>query len=185
MVGSCKPDAVRIFLQHVGSDLQGQTCLAEAAHSKQGQQPRALEQALGIGKLALAPDERGNLLRQIVRRRFERTQRREILAEAGVYELVDMLARRQVAQPHAAKIAQGYRRRQAPVELIELIDHGLGAAPAPVSGLHDPGRPVDRAAEKVVGATLDHTQMQSGAHAERDMIVCGQAGQRLLQCRGG
>ena len=100
-----------------------------------------------------------------------------------MHELVDVFARRQVAQAHAAKVAQGDRRRQAPVD---LIDHGLGQQHlSPVGRLHDPRCPVDGASEKVVGATLDHTQMQSGAHAERDMIVCGQAGQRLLQRRGG
>jgi len=92
MVGSCKPDAVRIFLQHVGSDLQGQTCLAEAAHSKQGQQTRAFEQAFGIGELAFPPDEWRDLLRQIVRRRFERAQRREITAKLWMDELIDVLA---------------------------------------------------------------------------------------------
>jgi hypothetical protein len=94
-----------------------------------------------------------------------------------------MLARRQVAQPHAAKIAQRYRRRQAPVE---LIDHGLGQQYLPpVSCLHDPRCPVDGAAEKVVVASLDDPQVQPRAHAQRDMIVGGQASQRLLQRRGG
>ena len=92
-----KPDTVRIFLQHVSPDLQGQPCLAEAAHSKQGQQPCAFEQALGIGELAPPPDERRNLLWQVIRRRFERAQRREITAQLRVDELVDVLARRQVA----------------------------------------------------------------------------------------
>src|SRR5437764_1212436 len=53
-----------------------------------------------------------------------------------------------------------------------------------MSGLHDAGRPVDGAAEKVVVASLDDSEMQPGAHAQRDMVVRGQTGQRLLQCCG-
>jgi hypothetical protein len=57
-------------------------------------------------KLALAPDERCHLPRKIVRRRFERTQGGEILSQLRMHELVDVLGRRQIAQPHAAEIAQ-------------------------------------------------------------------------------
>ena len=67
-----EPDAIWILLQHVGPDLQRQAGLAEASHTQQRQQVRPFEQALGIGKLALPTDERGNLLRQVVGCRFER-----------------------------------------------------------------------------------------------------------------
>jgi hypothetical protein len=54
-----------------------------------------------------------------------------------------------------------------------------------VGGLHDPCGSVDGATEHVVIAALDHPQMESGAHAQRDMIVCGQTRERLLQDRSG
>ena len=66
-----EPDAIGIFLQHISADLQRQTRLAEAAHAQQGQQAGTLEQFLDVGKLALAPDEGGDLLRKIIRCRLE------------------------------------------------------------------------------------------------------------------
>ena len=62
-------------------DLQRQPRLAEAAHAQQRQQARFPSSALASRQLPLAPDERRELLRQVVRRRLERAQRREILPE--------------------------------------------------------------------------------------------------------
>ena len=74
-----QPNAVGVIVQHVGGRLQGQPRLAQAARAKQRHQPPFLQRAPDFGQLALTTDERGHLLRQVVRRRGERTQRREIL----------------------------------------------------------------------------------------------------------
>ena len=71
------------------------------------------EQRLDLGELALAADERGHLLRQVVGRRLQRAQRREFLPQLRMQDLIDALGAREVAQPHGAQIAQRHARRQA------------------------------------------------------------------------
>ena len=118
-----EPDAVRIRVHQVGADLHREARLAEAAHAEQRQQPRLTEPLLGLRHFALAADERRGLLRQVVRRRLERAQRRKLLPEVRMQDLVDVLGRGQVLQPDAAEIAQRDPRGQA---LAEGIDHGVG-----------------------------------------------------------
>src|SRR5271154_6915119 len=66
-----EPYAVRELVQYIGRNLQRQASFAEATHAQQREQARPLEQALSVGELALAPDERRDLLWQVVRRGLE------------------------------------------------------------------------------------------------------------------
>ncbi len=104
---------IGVFLQYIGTDLQRQARFAKAAHAEEGQQARAVEQFLDVGKLALAPDEGCDLLREIVRCRPRASGAREIAAELRMNQLVDMLRRGQISQPHTAQVSQGCLRRQA------------------------------------------------------------------------
>ena len=160
-----EPDAVGIRVEHVGGDLQRQPRLAETAHAEQRQQAVALEELSGLLELALASDERGELLRQVVGRGFERAQRREVRPQVGMQDLVDVLRGRQVLQPDAAEIAQRGRRGQACADLVDdrLRHQDLAA----VRHAHDPRGAIDGRAEVVVVAPLDDAHVQPAAHADR------------------
>ena len=178
-----EPDAVRIRVEHVGGDLQREAGLAETAHAEEREQARALEQLLRLGDFALAPDERRELLRQVVRRRFERAQRREILPQVGMQDLVDVLGRRQVLEPDAAEIAKRDRRGQAGADLVDdrLRDQDLAA----VRDAHDPRRAIDGRAEVIVVAPLEHAEVQAAADADRDPVRDRRIDQRLLEHHRG
>ena len=174
-----EPDAIRKVLHQVGGDLQRQPRLAETAHPQQRQQPRLPEQVLGVAELALAPDERRDLLRKIVRRRLERAQRRKILLDFRMHELIDMLGRGKVAQPDAAQIAQRDRRRKM---IAHLIDDGLRHQRLPaVRGFHDPRGAVDGTAEDVVVPPFDDPEMQAEANAQPDAARRARVLKRLEQ----
>src|SRR5437773_10615878 len=49
-----EPDTVRIFLQHVCTDLQRQSVLAQSTHAQEREQARVLEQGFRLGELSLA-----------------------------------------------------------------------------------------------------------------------------------
>ncbi len=174
-----EPYAVRIHVEHVRGDLQRQPRLAEAAHAEQREQARAFEESLRVGELGFAPDERRSLLRQVVGRRLERAQRGKVLPELRVQELIDVLARREVAQPHRAQVAQRHRVRQA---LADAIDHRLRKEDlAAVRGLHDSRGAVDGAAEEIVVAPLDEAEVQSRAYPKRDRARRRRHVERALQ----
>ena len=67
-----EPHAIGIVFQHIRGDLQRETRLAEAAHAEERQQTGALQHRFAFGELALPSHKGGDLLRQIVRRRFQR-----------------------------------------------------------------------------------------------------------------
>ena len=124
------------------------------------------EQGLRLGELALAADERGDLLRQVVGCRLERAQRRKILPELRMQELVDTLGRRQVPQPDRAKITQGDHRRQP---VADTIDNRLGNEYLPpMRRLHDARGPVDGTAEEIFVPALDDAEVQPGTHPQRN-----------------
>jgi hypothetical protein len=62
-----EPDAVGKFVDLLGGGLQREARLAEPAHAEQREQARRAEQAPHLRELALAADERGRLVRQVVR----------------------------------------------------------------------------------------------------------------------
>ncbi len=173
-----EPDAIGKLVEHVSSDLQRQPRLAEAAHSEQREQPRAPEQLADFGLAAFAANERRHLLRQVVGRRFERAQCGEFLAKLGMHRLVDVLRTREVAQPHAAEVAQRHARRQS---LADGLDDRLREQDlATVRGAHDAGRAVDGAAEIIVVAGLYGTGMQPAADMQSHVRGRCRIGQRDL-----
>ena len=102
--------------------MQRQASLADSAHAEQCQQSRICENFLHFGQFTFAADKRRQLEWQVVRRCFQRGQRREILAELRVHELVDVLGARQIAETQRAQIAQRDARGQT---LVNQNRHGL------------------------------------------------------------
>jgi hypothetical protein len=184
--GGCKldePDAVGIVVDDAGSDLQRQPRFAEAAGSDERDQARSREQRLDLGRLALATDERRDLLGQVVRRRLQRSQRRKRLAQRRVDDLVHALRMRKIAQPYEAEVAQADFARNA---ITDQVDGRLRHEDLPtVRGVHDPRGTVDGAAEEVAVAALDDPRVQATSHGERNAGRRVGIGQRLLQLECG
>ncbi len=174
-----EPDAVGVVVDDLGADLQRQSRLADAAGAGQRQQPRRREESADLGELALAPDERGDLERQVVRRGLQRAQRREVPAQLRMHELVDALRIGEAAQAHGADVAQRDAVRQAVADELgrRLRDQHLPA----VGGGHDPRGAVDRRAVPVVVAVLRGADVQAAAHLQRDAVLVPEAGERALQ----
>ena len=124
------------------------------------------EQRLRLRELALAADERRELLRQVVGRRLERAQRRKILPQLRMQHLVHVLGCRQIPQPDRAEIAQGDLGRQP---VADAVDDRLRHEDLPAVGrFHDARRAIDRTAEEIVVAALDDAEVQPGTHPQRD-----------------
>ena len=176
-----QPYAVRVFVDDAGRDLQRKTRLAEAAGSDDGHQARARDQLRELDRLVGAPDERRHLLRQVVRRRLERSQRRERLAQRRVHDLIDALGVGEIAQSHEPEIAQRNVVRKA---VADQVDGGLRHEDLSAVGRgHDPRGAVDRVAEEVAVAPFDDPRVESAADRERYAGRRGGVGQRLLEAQ--
>src|SRR5215471_16552953 len=163
-----EPYAVGITFEHIGSDLQRQTRLADAARTDQRHQARARQQLLDVRKFLLASDERGHLLREIVRCRFERPQRGKMLLQSRMHDLVEALGAREIAQPHGAQVAQRNALWQT---IADKHSHGLRQKHlSPVRDAHDPRCAVDSATEEIVVAALVYTYMQPATNAKGDNV---------------
>src|SRR5262249_53404387 len=178
-----EPYAVGITFQYFGSDLQGQTRLADAARADQCHQARARQQLLDVRTFALAADERGHLLREIVRCRFERAQRRKMLLQLRMHDLVEALGTCEIAQPHGAQVAQRNALWQA---IADKRGHGLRQKHlSPVCDAHDPRCAVDSSTEEIVVAALVYPYMQPATNAKVDNIGPILISERLLSLNRG
>ena len=101
-----EPYAIGKVVQHLGAHLQRDPCLAQSADARHRHEAVPVEPSLDFGELAVAADERRELLRQIVRLRAERAQRGKVAPQRWVDELVDALGSRQIAQAHAAEVRE-------------------------------------------------------------------------------
>ena len=166
-----QPDAIREFVDQIGADLQRKPALSDAAHAEQGQEPELHEQLLHFAQLGLAADERRELVRQVVGRRLERTQRRELVPQARVQELVEGFGRSKIAQADRAELAQPHLLRQAAAHHARhrVRKQHLSA----VRRAHDARGAVDGRAVEVAVARLSGAGVQAAAHLQ------GYAGRRL------
>ena len=173
-----EPHAVGELFEHVGGDLQRQARLAVTAEAEQRQQPRFAQQALRVGELALAADERRDLLRKIVGRRFERTQRGERVAQLRVDELVERFRGAEVAQADRTQVAQREIRRQPVGHVVVqcLRNQHLSAVRCAL----DAGGTVHGGAEHVAIAAFDHADVHAAAHAQREAVRRRGIGERRL-----
>ncbi len=120
---------------------------------------------------------------QVVRYRLQRAQRRKVLAQRWVRNLVDMLRLGQIAQPHGTEVAQRDACGQA---LGDEIGHCLRQQYlAAVRGAHDSRGTIDRSAKEVVGAALVDAGVQAAARAKGNAFGGFEIGKRLLQLQRG
>ena len=89
-----------------GRELERQPGLAGPARAGQRQQPGRGQQAGRLLELGVAPDERRQLGRQVVRPGVERPERREVGRQAVGDDLDDAHRRAQVLEPVLAEVAQ-------------------------------------------------------------------------------
>ena len=73
--------AVRELVEHAGGDLQAEPRFAGAARPGQRQQAGPIQELPGFAHLIIPPDKARQLRRQVVRRRLQRLERREIRRE--------------------------------------------------------------------------------------------------------
>jgi hypothetical protein len=127
--------------------------------------PRIAQHLLHFVELALAADERRDLVRQIVRRRLHRAERGEIAPQLRMNKLIDLLGMCQITQAHVAEIAERDTGRQ-PVrhQCRDGVRHQYLAA---VRGAHDPRAPIHRAAVEVVVTSLDNARMNAAADRQK------------------
>jgi hypothetical protein len=101
-----EPRAIGMLVEDFGGELQREPRLADAAGTQQGDQPRGFQKLPDMREVVLAADERRQLLRQIVRRRVERAQRRKILQQIRVQQLIHALRDVEAPQAHHTQLAQ-------------------------------------------------------------------------------
>lgn len=163
-----EPHPVRMALRGRRRDLEREPGLAGPAGSGERQQPGALEQGGGLGDLPLAPDERGQLRRQIVRSGVERAQRREVGRQAIDDELAQALGCAEVLEPMLPEVAQGDAVGQSIAEqgTGRVADQGLAA----VRDRGDAGGPIDGEADHVASDRFDLAAVEAHPDADRQPV---------------
>ena len=161
-----EPRAVAVAVEHVARDLQRQPRLAQPADPGQREQSGSSQESLGILDFALAADKRRELLRQVVRRRFQRAQRRERLPKARMQQLVDSFRARESLEAHLTKVAERDPLVQPSDQPIRdrLREQHL----ATIGKRHDACRAVERRPQVVVAVPLGLPDVQAATDSERD-----------------
>ncbi|MDZ7653119.1 MAG: hypothetical protein U5L03_11480 [Burkholderiaceae bacterium] len=123
------------------------------------------QQRPDLGQFSLAADEGVELLCEVVRRARQRTQRRELAAQARMDQLEQPVGLGQVTQPDDAEVAQRELGRQA---IGDALDHGLRQQHLAAMGrAHHARGAIHGRAEVVAVTPLVHTQVQSAAQGQR------------------
>jgi len=107
-----QPRPVGVLARDLARDVQRQAGLAGAADADERDETVRAQQAADLGRLALPPDERGQVGRQ-VGRRVARAEGRERRVEAGCGELVHVLGPCDVPQVVLAPVEQRGAGREA------------------------------------------------------------------------
>ncbi len=144
------PDTAGIAAGAVGGDLQHEAALAHAAHAGDRHQTRGLHRLGDRLALALAPHERREASRQVARHRVEGPQRREVAAEVGRGQLVQVLRAGDVGQTVLPEVEQAGALGEEVAH--QLRRHQREQHLAAVAGRHDPGRSVHPRSVVVVAA---------------------------------
>ena len=101
-----EPDAVGKRVEDLGSDLERQAGLADAAGPEQREQPRSGKQTADFAGFLLAAYERRQGTRKVRWCADQRSQRRKLLPQLRVDELIDRLGCREIAQAQRPQIEQ-------------------------------------------------------------------------------
>ena len=94
-------------------DFQREPGLSDATRTGEGEDRGGGEVRLRIGDLLGATDKAGELVRQVVRKRFERPHRGKFRAQLGPEDLVQPNRRREILEPMLPKIAEAHLVRYA------------------------------------------------------------------------
>ena len=171
----------RLFasVEHVGGKLQREPSLADAPCAHEREQPRSRQRLRHLVEFALAPYERGCLLRQVVRGELQRAQRGEVVAQRAMLQLVQALRACKVSQPNQAEVSH---RDQIGQPVAHEIDSRLGQQHlSAVGGAHDSRCTVYRTAEVVFVAALCQTDVDTAARAQLETFGVRFVGDRLLE----
>ncbi len=174
-----EPNAVRIVVDQVGSHLQRQARLAGATRAGEREQARAAEQALHFGQFALAADEARELQGQIIRRAFERKQRRELGRQIAGGELEEGLGAGEIAQPMFTERPQSHARRQHVAN--EFLCGQRKQHLAAVGRGEDARHAIQRPAKIIALPQLRRARMQRHAHLDSAGAFPGRSLQRPLR----
>ena len=174
-----QPGAVGELQQGVRRRLDGQAGLAHSTGPGQGDQARRAQGLGQGGQVTVAPDERGQLHRQVPRERIERAQR----GEAALSELEDVHRAVEIPQPVLAQIDQDHPLGQAAAHqwLGRPREHHL----APMGDGHQPGAAVERLVQVLAVDQYPFTGV--GPHPGpqlADLIGPGLLGQTSLGLEG-
>ncbi len=157
------PHTVGVKVELVGRRVQGEPGLATATGTGQRHQTVLADSRTHRGDLGVTADEARHLRGQVRRHRAERAQRRELVAEIGMYELPDPLGPAEILQPMQPKITElgpfGQR-------INHQIACGVGDERLPTVPNRPHARaPDDRRAEVVAGvAQADLARVERHAH---------------------
>jgi hypothetical protein len=163
-----EPHAVRKVIHRLGCALQRQAGLAEAAGAHQRHEAPLGERTPKLGERALATDERGHLLRQVVRRRGERAQGGKLVSQRRMHDLEYALGTRQIAQADGAQVLQRDGGRKPLGE--QYRERLRGQHLAAVSRRHDPRRAVQYAPEEIVVPPLGDAGVEAAASVQHDAV---------------
>ena len=182
-----KPDPVRKGIERFACDSQRKACLARSTRTGKSHEPCAFafEEPADLLDLLLATDKRRELDRQVVPAPIKAVQRRELMREVRVQELIDPLRLQQIPQPVFPQVPQLAPLGQRPPG--QLLD-GLGEENlAPMTRRHQPREPVQRG-RQVVPARIRRgvSRVQGHAHSQRSGRIAPVLGQqRALAGDGG
>ena len=126
-----EPRPVGEAFERARRELEREPRLPAAAGTGEREHAGLAEELAQHRELGFAPDEAGELHRQVVGEVVDRSQRREVVAELGVHELVDVLGPAEVLQPVYAEVAQRRAVRQPVADELarRLRQHDLAAVP--------------------------------------------------------
>ncbi len=123
------PDTTGVGIDQVGPDFQREPGLSDATRPGEGEDRGGGKARLRIGDLLRATDEAGELVRQVVRKRFERSDRGKFRAQLGPEDLVQPYRRREILEPMLPEIAEAHlvRYRRADQRVGRLREKDLAA----------------------------------------------------------
>ena len=171
-----QPDTIGELVGHLGADLESESCLADTAHSAQGDQPVGAHEFGDIGKQLIATDEGAELLRQVAGERPQAAQRWELRGEPIGDDLMHGHPPTETAE---AMLAERPQRQPVPQQdLGGVRDDDLPA----VGGRHQPRGAVHLRAEVVAISPGRLAGVQPDPNAEGDGVRTGE--QLLLDLDG-
>ena len=173
-------DAVREVVRRPRRELERQPRLAGPARPGQRQQPGPRQQPGRRLELRVAPDERRQLGRQVVRPGVERAERREVGREAVGDDLDDPDRRAEVLEPVLAEVAQ---RDAVDRVIVELVADQAGREDLPAVGeRREPRGAVDAQADEALPGLLGTAGVE--AHPDPDRRAIGPRFSRQRALRG-